>query len=223
MPLLKIDTAALKLSRTGQNDLSEELSSLVLSIRQSTSHVMNLLNSLMKATEAEANEKPRHILRPVWFDVRHVLLACCLRQQELTETQLISREIPETAEHIFTDPKLFEIMIGGLISSCLRFAPTSPHLLVRLISDEDSVSIELKFSPLPLNEMAWNDSSKGLFDALGSGMKGFELQLGLCKQFLELQGGTMEVSIDKGRGASLILTLPRHFTEQAGADDKAAA
>lgn len=111
------------------------------------------------------------------------------------------------------DLQMTKSIIRNLITNAIKFTNPGGSIIISAREVESFIEITVKddgigismndqlqlFNPAPLGLMSENLN-----------IKGHGLGLLLCKEFVELQGGTIEVESHPGKGSSFIFTLPNH-------------
>lgn len=117
---------------------------------------------------------------------------------------------------VFADHNMIDLVIRNLISNALKFTAEEGSVTLSLQELDDFYEISVKDTGVGIDE---NDIPK-LFDQNNSistygtnNEKGSGLGLILCKEFVEMNGGTVSVKSQKGKGSTFSFTLEKYHPE----------
>jgi two-component system, sensor histidine kinase and response regulator len=115
--------------------------------------------------------------------------------------------------NVYADLQMTKTIIRNLINNAIKF--TNPNGYITINAREVSSLIEITvrdngigISPIDQIGLFHDDSSQNISGNSCKRRKG--LGLILCREFVEIQGGTIRVESKKGKGSSFIFTLPKH-------------
>jgi two-component system, sensor histidine kinase and response regulator len=115
--------------------------------------------------------------------------------------------------NVYADLQMTKSIVRNLINNAIKF--TNPNGYITINAREVSSLIEITvrdngigISPKDQIELFKDDSSQYKSDNSNKRRKG--LGLILCREFVDIQGGTIRVESQKGKGSSFIFTLPKH-------------
>lgn len=151
-------------------------------------------------------------LRPGAVDVAPLLKAIAERMQPLAERADVhlSVEVSEGLPQITADPNRLDQVVSNLTHNALKYAADGKRVFLRAFARGESMIIEVQdFGP-------GLDSSNrsNLFHPGQAGVKspgeisGMGIGLALCRELVELHGGTMVATDGVGKGCLFTVELP---------------
>ena len=112
---------------------------------------------------------------------------------------------------VFADFNSLYTVIRNLISNAIKFTPKEGSIFLEAETLESTVLIKIKDTGIgipPENISKLFDSKKHFTTYGTNNESGSGLGLVLCKNFMEMNGGTIEVKSEVGKGTTFLITLP---------------
>jgi len=124
---------------------------------------------------------------------------------------------------IFADPLMIETVMRNLLSNAIKFTNENGQIEITIQQIEDQIQFSIKDSGIGISKedvenLFRIDSKvrrKGTNNEEGSG-----LGLLLCKEFVELNNGTISVISEPGKGSNFIFTIPAASKEEVKEKDQ---
>lgn len=143
---------------------------------------------------------------------------------DLLQHQAVSKEISinlniEQEEKALVDKDLLQIVVRNLVSNAIKFSNKGSTVEIYTIKDEEYLKLVVQDFGLGMNEIQLetilNEQVSLLESSAGTEKeKGTGLGLNLCKEFLNLMGGKLNIKSKKGEGTVAIVSLKRMFIQQ---------
>jgi PAS domain S-box-containing protein len=131
-------------------------------------------------------------------------------------------EIDPLAGIIHADPARLQQVFWNLLSNAVKFTGNGGRIVVRLEWRQDSVRISVSDSGMGIAPEFLPYVFEPFHQADGRFSReygGLGLGLAICKQLIELHGGTIRATSDgAGRGAAFVVNLPRREVAPHGGD-----
>lgn len=229
--LEKYNTAKDKLFRILSHDLRSPLSSMISfldlvmyeikeenyanieyyakMISQSAQEGYELLDNLLNWTVLQSGKE---IVTPQKIDIEKLtdhIISLFQISLETKKIQIIKNIEPELC--VFADRLMIETVVRNLISNAIKFSHNNGSIKISAYKEENNVIIEIKDTGIGIN----HENIKKMFDIKRSFSsegtnheKGTGLGLILCKEFIEKNNGTIEVSSEIGKGSAFKIILP---------------
>ena len=213
-----------KLSILGQmaGSVGHELRTPLATIANAVSYLKTLLTSGDKdileyldiiRDEARAAEKfIRDLLdlsRIKSFDRQVIPIAdvvtWILTRQPPPEAVQVTLDLPDDLPDLFVDPTHVEQIFINLISNACQAMPQGGTLTIRARPDDGMVSIEVSDTGVGIALEHLNKLFEPLFTTKP---KGIGLGLAVSKNLIEVNGGSISVESDAGKGSVFLLRLP---------------
>ncbi|AUD00650.1 sensor histidine kinase [Spirosoma pollinicola] len=173
-------------------------------IKQEINHFTSLLTDILTIGKIESGKV--HFV-PNWVDIVSI-------SKEVIETHFSHRSdnrsvqlsIEGTERMVYVDAKLINHVLINLVSNAFKFSTKSPHL--RLIFSDESVVFQVidEGIGIPVSELS--NLFQPFFRASNTNeAPGTGLGLVIARQFVELNGGQLELTSEEKKGTTCTVTL----------------
>lgn len=204
-----LGASELLLGNLREYSLSEEAEGLLQIINSSAINALTLLDNLLNWAKSQTGlitvnpEKTK-----VSSIIREVLHVSDTRAR-LKNIRLIYH--PQEDIEINTDKNLLEIILLNLVSNAIKFTRVQGEVTVSANRSPGRIEISVADNGIGIGEEELKKifdsnlqyTSRGTADEKGSG-----IGLILCKEFVELLGGSIWVNSEQGKGSNFVFTLP---------------
>ncbi len=192
------------------DDLNKhEIVDLVKSIHHSTDRLLKLLDNLLQWSRIQTGHL---ICQPELFDVKESVdtsIELLEMNSQKKDINLYS-EIKESL-YVYADINMITTIIRNLISNSIKFSHSGDSVWVSAVHANNAVELSVhdtgigiaKKSIERLFRLDVKHSTTGTHDEKGTG-----LGLNLCKEFIELNEGKIDVESEPGKGTIVRITLP---------------
>ncbi|MFP4370498.1 MAG: tetratricopeptide repeat protein [Candidatus Kapaibacterium sp.] len=192
-----------------RNMSGEQLLQLIKNINKAGSHLANLLENLLQWSRSQSG---RIEFNPIKLNLRHITLDTLKYLENTADKKGISLVVDiEESLNAFADPNMISTVLRNLISNAIKFTPDGGYVKMFSIITNGRVSITVEDSGIGISE---EDIAK-LFridvhhTTIGTSKEqGTGLGLILCKEFIEKNNGSIEVSSQEGKGSRFTIHLP---------------
>jgi two-component system, sensor histidine kinase and response regulator len=119
-------------------------------------------------------------------------------------------KIGETANAL-ADANMTRLVLRNLLSNAIKFTPENGSITITAEALADKVRVQVKDTGVGMNPETIQAlyASKQVESRTGTQKeKGFGIGLQLCKDFIEQNGGTLEITSEPGQGSTFSFTLP---------------
>jgi signal transduction histidine kinase len=113
--------------------------------------------------------------------------------------------------YIYADKDMISLVVRNLLSNAIKFTPPQGNIHIGIIQKDSTVEIFVKdtgigMEPKVVKQLFENNyyTTKGTANETGTG-----IGLMLCIDFLNKNGGNINVSSEVGQGSTFAFTLPR--------------
>jgi signal transduction histidine kinase/DNA-binding response OmpR family regulator/ligand-binding sensor domain-containing protein len=191
----------------------------IRSILSSGKHLLEIINDILDLSKVEAGKME---LLPETFPVRAAIESVCqvMRGMSTRKSIMFSVEIEPGVTAIETDQSKFKQILYNLLSNAVKFSPADSTVTIharRIHSiDEQPESLRVDVIDRGIGIAAENlavifEEFRQVDGTLNRQYGGTGLGLSLVRKFVELQGGTLTVASEVGKGSTFTFTLPIHF------------
>lgn len=188
----------------------EEVEEYAKIILQSSNRAMELLSNLMQWSLSQSGRLHFH---PQPFDmvmlIRELILS--VHDQAALKSIVIENRLPENAL-VYADIAMISTILRNLTSNAIKFTRPGGQIIISLAKSKHHCSVSVQDNGVGIKKeridllFSLNDSSStpGTQKETGTG-----LGLILCKEFIEKNGGSLEVESTEGEGSLFTFSLPR--------------
>lgn len=199
-------------------DLNEEQTRQLAMVKNSASHLLNLINDILDISKIEANRVELVIESFPIEEVVHETIKAVTPQAKIKNLNLTAK-VPERLI-LESDKRRVRQVLMNLLSNAIKFSDKG-DVGVEVFTDEKELTFHVSDGGIGIRQ---EDMNK-LFNPFGqidmSSTKQYEgtgLGLYLCKKILTLLGGTISVKSEYGHGSRFTFTLPKKYKE--GSDEE---
>lgn len=192
--------------------LSDEgIQDIALYLHDTAQSTYNLLESLLNWAMAEGG---RFVYHPINFQIKQATKIVCdvLNTLAVQKNIQLIEEVPEDLR-VYADINMITSVIQNLVSNALKFTHVdgTGRVYIRAGQCEQGVEIcvqdtGLGMSTRQIEDLFQPDLKVSIHGT--SGEKGAGLGLVLCKRFVDLNQGTIQVESSKGKGTLFRVILP---------------
>ncbi|MBF9234668.1 sensor histidine kinase [Microvirga alba] len=212
-PLAILDSSAQRILRRGPNVPEEELVTRVQRIRNATSRLTRLVDSVLNAARLDAG---RIEVNPTSCNLAGLVLDICDRQREVSPQADIRVNAPETPIQVYCDTILIEQVVINLLSNAVKYSGETPVVEVKLWMDGSRAFCSVRDWGLgiPADELA------KIFDRFyrartATGIAGTGIGLNFAQKIMHLHGGEIQVESYEAAGSLFTFDLPVSNIDQA--------
>jgi len=185
-------------------------------ILNSGRHLLHLINDMLDLVKVQAGKLE---LRPETFALRECIDEVCAGVAPLAESKRIRLRVTMTAdlESVTLDIQRFRQVLYNLLSNALKFTDEHGQVEVSVEGEgPDRFAVSVRDSGIGIER---TDIARLFteFEQLETGLArrygGTGLGLALTKTIVTLQGGSIDVQSEIGKGSVFRVVLPRSLTE----------
>ena len=172
---------------------------------------MELLDRLVSWGKAQTRKVESH---PIVFILRGIAEIDLEFVAPMAEVKAIElRDTIDDGIAAYADPNVTSTVLRNLLTNAIKFTPDNGSVILSAAEDEDGlVAVSVTDTGIGIEP----DEIDRLFDIethgseVGTaGERGDGLGLLLCKELVEMSGGTIQVESNPGKGSSFVFTLPK--------------
>lgn len=211
LPLNSIQSYLEILTENDLDDLErQEVKKQLLSITRNTSDMLMNILSWSKSQMAGSG------MQLATLDVGEALTKSLRIEHNLAAKKEITMQVEVAGKiAIIADPNMFQLVLRNLVGNAIKFTNSGGRIDVRATVKDDHCLISVQDTGLGIDDV----QKDKLFKLKASSTygtnneKGIGLGLLLCKEFTELQGGTISFESTKGVGSTFLLCFKRASQE----------
>lgn len=203
-PLSAFKSIAQALEENYQSMPEDQLNQFIKQLDTSSSKLLELLQNLLEWSISETGSLRYH---PESLDLKAVAADAIDLFQGAIDAKHLQTEnniAPDTIA--FADHKMVFSIIRNLISNAVKFTPNNGTISIEANSNDSYISVAVKDNGPGMTP----EQADKLFTKEASTHKsGTGLGLVICKEFVEMHGGTIRIESKEGGGATFVFTLKR--------------
>jgi signal transduction histidine kinase len=189
-----------------------EFKSFINMAIESATNTLNLLDNLLTWTISQNQQKS---FVPIKINLNELITAEVESTKDSASPKQISIIHSITPDlNVTADIQMVKMIIRNLISNAIKYTNFGGEIFITAVGVRQYVELTVKDNGIGISE----EAQKGLFkiEAVHSTSgtnkeKGTGLGLILCKEFVEIHGGTILVRSEPGRGCAIKFTLPHYI------------
>lgn len=189
---------------------AKDMKAMLPGIVNEMNYTTNLMENLLQWAKLQmANSQ----VRPEMLDIETMIVnAMQLLQWQARHKQIHLETQVDNPVHCYADKEMVNLVLRNLLSNAIKFTPQNGHVLIGARENAASVEIYVQDNGIGIRSEHMHQlfgemffTTKGTDEETGTG-----LGLKLCKDFLEKNGGRIEVQSQPGKGSIFSFTLPRY-------------
>jgi signal transduction histidine kinase len=189
-----------------------EIEKYVEIVYNSANNTLSLLDNLLVWTVSQNKEKN---FKPIKINLYELL------KEEIENLKILASQKQITLRHsvkpdlnVTADIQMVKTILRNLISNAIKYTNINGEIIIDANEVKQYVEIAIKDDGIGIS--AENQRKLFKIDAFHStpgthDEKGTGLGLLLCKEFVELHGGTIRIESEAGKGSSFAFTLPHYI------------
>jgi len=191
-----------------------EIQKIAFEMKKNTTHVLELLENLLHWSRLQMG---RIEFDPIPINPQTIAFHCFqvlklkAEQKEITMEQKL-----ENIPAILADKNMITLVLNNLLTNAIKFSEPNKKIIVSGKLEKDCIKISvidegIGMKPENLKNVFKLDKSSSTLGTQKE--KGTGLGLILCKEFLQKNNGSMEISSSLGKGTTVSFKLPAQVSE----------
>jgi len=188
--------------------LNKEQKQLLESITEDTDRILKITSELLNLAQVESGNMQLNISAVNAADIVRNALEATKTQAEQKNIK-IAISIADHLPEIQADSQKTTWVLINLLSNAIRYSYDNSVVHLSLLKENNNVKFLVKDSGTGISEKYQNKIFERYFRVPGTQKEGTGLGLAICKEFIEAQGGSIEVESEPGTGSTFSFTLNR--------------
>lgn len=179
-------------------------------MRQNCYRLLRLINNIIDVSKIHSESFDLHMKN---YDLVSLIKDIVASVSEYVSIKELSIEFTTNKEQIITacDPDQIERILLNLLSNAIKFSSAGGKISVAVEEKEDRVAFSVADTGIGIPESQVNlifERFKQVDSSLTRNHEGSGIGLSLVKSLVELQGGTISITSEKGKGSCFTVELP---------------
>ncbi|MDP2304141.1 MAG: tetratricopeptide repeat-containing sensor histidine kinase [Ignavibacteria bacterium] len=188
----------------------EERLGFISNIRETSIQTYELLENLLNLSASRTGKidfNPVNIKLKELFDK-----ISNLYQNQILEKEIRITNFVDEKQMVFADPKMLEVVFRNLLNNAIKYTNPSGTIEMKTETLDGSVLTIIKDNGVGMDETTRDNifNINSVTSTPGTkGERGTGLGLGLCKEFVEKNNGSIYVESEPNKGSTFYITLPK--------------
>ncbi|QES88364.1 HAMP domain-containing sensor histidine kinase [Rhizosphaericola mali] len=210
---LKTPIASIKMGTDlllSEPNQTENEQSLIKGINEDADRLLKITGELLNLTQAESGNiqirKSNYALDEI-LEYALDTVRVAAKQRNIT---LINNTVPHQSVSADKDKTIW--VITNLLTNAIRYSPENSEIKLNTSNDNDKLKIEISDEGQGIESKYQQRIFERYFKIPGNTNSGTGLGLSICKEFMEAQGGSIEVrNNESGIGSTFELVFPKMY------------
>lgn len=190
-------------SRVGS--LNEEQQNILTTLRGEIVRLSKLTNELLDLSQLETGNIKLNLKNTNPADIINFALEAVKFHAERKHIK-VEVQLPRTAPVIYADPDKTTWVLINLLTNAIRFSPENDKVKLTCVAEDGKVIFSVKDFGPGIERQYMERLFEKFYQVPGSS-SGTGLGLAISKEFIEAQGGTIQVESEPGKGSTFTFEL----------------
>ena len=207
-PISSIKMSAKLIDDTRIGDLNGEQKDLIKNINEDADRLLRITGELLNMTQLESGNIQLKLQRVSPKDI--IMDAVQAVQVQLEQKNLrLKTDCPENLPMVFADQDKTSWVLINLLTNAIKYSPEGSDVTIKVTHAANTVSFSVRDNGRGIDEKYLSRIFDRYFKVPGGIEKSSTgLGLAISKEFIEAQGGKIEVNSEIGKGSVFIFSLP---------------
>jgi signal transduction histidine kinase len=214
-PMVSLAVLLEVLSNAGKSFSTDKVEDYLLKVQSYVRNVLDLLNNLLEWSRSRVEGS-----NPVLEQININKLICENMEifQVPANLKQIRLEPYKNREELFVmgDEQMLNLVLRNLLSNAIKFSSEDGRVGVEVCEEEESIRVKVMDTGVGIPDHireklfinGYSHTERGTAQEKGVG-----LGLSLCKEFMELQDGSLQVKSKVGEGTEISFSIPKVTNE----------
>ncbi len=205
-PLASSDFSLRLLEDHRNGKLTKDQKELVQNLKQDNQRMLRILSELLNMSQVEAGEIQLSIQQSDPYKMLHYALEAVKVQAEQKHIE-IKTETEKNLPQVKADPEKTAWVLINFLTNAIRYSPEQSKVLVEIKKQGNNVRFSVKDEGKGIDSRYRDKIFDRYFQIPGSSKSGTGLGLAISKEFIEAQGGKINVETEIGMGSQFYFEL----------------
>lgn len=186
--------------------LNDEQNSIIKTLNDETSRLSKLTGELLDLSQVETGNIKLDIKKTNVRDIVSFALEAVKFHAERKHVKL-ETQVPEKSPVIQADSDKTSWVLVNLLTNAIRFSPENGKVILRCLTEDGKTIFSVEDFGPGIEKQYLDKLFEKFFQVPGTS-SGTGLGLAISKEFIEAQGGTIDVHSEPGKGSNFSFSLP---------------
>lgn len=205
-PISSIKMSLQLLENEQVGKLNEEQKNLLHSIKEDAGRLLKITGELLNMTQVESG----HIqMAVIAADPKEIVNDAVIANRTAAEQKNIKLEVnvPANLQRVQADEEKTAWVLNNLISNAIRYSYENATVFINVKYEGNKINFSVSDTGQGIAPQYKEKIFDRYFRIPGTKKEGTGLGLSISKEFIEAQGGSIQVSSDFGAGSTFTITL----------------
>ncbi|MDP4284359.1 MAG: ATP-binding protein [Bacteroidota bacterium] len=205
-PISSIKMSLQLLENKQVGELNTEQQSLIESIKEDAGRLLKITGELLNMTQVESGTIQMNIIPS---DAKEIVEYAVNANKSATEQKQIKFEtrIPNNLAKVLADNEKTSWVLTNFLSNAIRYSYDNSVIYIDVENENGKIKFSVKDTGQGISPQYIDKIFDRYFRIPGTKKEGTGLGLSISKEFIEAQGGTINVKSDFGAGSTFSFTL----------------
>jgi NtrC-family two-component system sensor histidine kinase KinB len=207
-PISSIQMSLDLLENKKLGELNDEQKNMVESIKEDTTRLLKITGELLNMTQVETGSIQMSVQpSSVQAIVEYAISANKLAADD--KKIILSAEVKDTIPKVLADKDKTAWVLNNLVSNAIRYSYENATVFITATEEQNQIRFSVIDSGQGIEPRYLNRIFDRYFRIPGSKKEGTGLGLSISKEFIEAQGGRMELKSEYGKGSEFSFYLEK--------------
>lgn len=189
-------------------ELNDEQKNMVASIKEDTTRLLKITGELLNMTQVETGSIQMSVKPASVQEIVDYAIATNRLSAEEKRIQL-KTQIPEDIPPVLADKDKTAWVLNNLVSNAIRYSYENATVYISVKEEKDLIRFSVTDTGQGIEPRYMNRVFDRYFRIPGTQKEGTGLGLSISKEFIEAQGGRMELQSEYGKGSEFAFLLEK--------------
>ena len=205
-PIASVKMSLQLLENKATGHLNEEQAQLVQGIKEDSDRLLRIIAELLNMTQVETGNIQLNIKKSNPYEILNYAMEAVKLQIDQKKLMLTIRK-DENLQDIKADADKTAWVLINFLTNAIRYAPERSELIIGLSKTGTRIEFSVKDQGQGIEEQYQEKIFDRYFQVPGSGKYGTGLGLAISKEFIEAQGGQIQLESKPGEGSRFSFSL----------------
>ncbi len=201
---IKMSLQLLENSKTGE--INEEQKQLIDSIKDDSNRLLKITSELLNLSQVETGNIQLNIQKSNPYEIIQYATDAVKIQAEQKQIEIVT-EAYERLPRVNADTEKTAWVLINFLTNAIRYSPDQSKIIIRAKQEDEQVLFSVKDNGKGIDSRYRDKIFDKYFQVPGSNKTGTGLGLAISKEFIEAQGGKINVESELGAGSTFSFLL----------------
>lgn len=206
-PISSIKLGVQLLEKRETGSLNEDQQELLEGIKEDAGRLLKITGELLNLSQVETGNIQLNLQESSPYQILRYAMDAVKVQAELKHIQL-DNQVAAQLPLVKADEEKTAWVLINLLTNAIRYSPERAAIVIEVKQQENRLLFSVQDKGHGIDPVYKEKIFDRYFQVPGSNRSGTGLGLAICKEFIEAQGGTIDVVTEQGSGSRFYFLLP---------------